>query len=408
MDITHNTSDIDNQDLQVESIDDHLLGKHIALCVSGGIAAIETPKLARQLRRHGARVTAYTTPDALKFVGQAALEWGTGREVITHLSGMAEHICMDDLVLVAPATLNTINKVYAGIADNPVTTLVASALGNHTPLLIAPTMHESLYNNPFLRQNLARASECNNLTIIAPRIGEHKAKLPHLDTLVAASIRTLSTHPLRGKDILITAGPTPVKIDDVRRITNVFSGRLGTLIAQEAHYAGANVTLLLGKTGLRPPEYVPTIFHNDYDEYTRNVFDALAKGQDIGIFSAAVADYSPETVAQGKIPSGGAITSIPLVPTRKIINDVRERYPDLYMASFKYQIGVSKENLLAIAQQRVAHGSNLVVANRAEDMVGSHHAYIVGEEGVIATPQTKHEIARMLVDSIGERYEQHQ
>jgi len=172
-----------NEDLQVEKISDSLDGKRIALCVTGGIAAIECPKIARHLRRYGASVRAYTTYAALKFVGETALEWGTGQSVVTELSGLAEHICLDDLVLVAPATLNTINKVYMGIADNPVTTTVASALGKKVPVYIAPTMHGSLYENPILQKNLASAGDYG-ITIIEPRFGENKAKMPRVSAIV--------------------------------------------------------------------------------------------------------------------------------------------------------------------------------------------------------------------------------
>jgi len=171
-----------NQDLQVEKLGDQLENFKIALCVTGGIAAIETPKLARQLRRYGAEVNAYVTPNALKFIGESSLEWATGKSVVKELSGLAEHICREDLVLVAPATLNTINKIFLGIADNNVTSLVASALGSKTPVYLAPTMHISLYNNPFFQENLQKA-EKYHLKVIEPRFGENKAKFPRISTI---------------------------------------------------------------------------------------------------------------------------------------------------------------------------------------------------------------------------------
>lgn len=176
-----------NEDLRVDSVGDCLRGASIALCVTGGIAAIETPKIARHLRRYGAAVTAYTTPDALKFIGKAALEWATEKRVVSELSGMAEHICLEDLVLVAPATLNTINKIFSGIADNPVTALVASAIGQKKPVYLAPTMHGSLYENPFLRENLESAPRYG-IHLVPPRISEGKAKMPKTDVLVQVMI----------------------------------------------------------------------------------------------------------------------------------------------------------------------------------------------------------------------------
>lgn len=177
-----------NEDLQVEKISDELEGKRIALCVTGGIAAIETPKIARQLRRYGAEVRAYTTENALKFIGKMSLEWATQKSVVSELSGLAEHICLEDLVLVAPATLNTINKIFYGIADNCVTSLVASALGMKKPVYIAPTMHGSLYNNLMLQENLKKA-ETYGIKIIEPRFGENKAKIADTRKIVSEILK---------------------------------------------------------------------------------------------------------------------------------------------------------------------------------------------------------------------------
>src|SRR3989344_9140956 len=178
-----------NNDLQVERLGNYLEGKKIALCVSGGIAAIEAPKIARHLRRYGAEVKAYVTASTYEFVGKASLEWGTGQAVVDKLSGLAEHICLEDLILVAPATLNTINKIMLGLADDPVTTLIASALGRKTPVCVAPTMHESLYHNPFLQQNLHNAYAFG-IHVIPPRESEGKSKIPDLESLTAFACKT--------------------------------------------------------------------------------------------------------------------------------------------------------------------------------------------------------------------------
>ena len=172
-----------NQDLQVDQISEDLVGKRIGIGVTGGIAAIVTPIIARQFRRHGAEVTCYATENAFKFIGEASLEWATERAVVRGLSGLAEHICQEDMVVVAPATLNTINKIYQGIADNPVTTLVASALGSKIPVYIAPCMHMSLYDNPIFKKNLEDISKYGVKTI-EPRFGENKAKIARTSKIV--------------------------------------------------------------------------------------------------------------------------------------------------------------------------------------------------------------------------------
>lgn len=394
---THNPND----DVKVDIISDYLQGKSIALCVSGGIAAIETPKIARHLRRLGADVRAYMTTEAEKFVGVSALEWATEKDVVKNLSGRSEHIFFEDLVLIAPATTNTINKIFAGIADNAVTTLVASALGAHRPVMLAPSMHESLYNNPILQKNLSIAYKYG-IKIISPRFGEHKAKISDLESITAAVSRELSSHPLKGIKVLVTAGPTPVHIDDVRIITNTFRGNLGVKIAKELYYQGADVKLLISKNSIAPPKYLDSIIFDDYDAYKANVFQELSKGYDIGIFSAAVADYQPKDRRHGKIASGGELT-IEMKPTAKVIDEVREKYPELYMATFKFCIGKTQEELIEIAQNR-SEKYQLVVANRGEEMVDEHAAYIVDRSGVLARPVGKENIARELVRIIGESY----
>lgn len=396
----------DIPDLQVEKIGKHLDGRRITICVTGGIAAIETPKIARQLRRYGAEVKAIMTPSAEKIITSLTLEWATGNPVITDLSGKAEHIELSDLVLIAPATLNTINKIAYGIADNSATTTIASAMGRETPVVIAPTMHESLYNNPILQETLQKLQNYENIKIIPPRMGEGKAKIAKNETIVVETIRTLSRSPLKNKKILITAGPTPGKIDDVRMITNRFRGRLGIEIAKEAYLRGMDVKLILGASGLQAPSYIDTTRINDFDQYYSEVDKELNTGYEIGIFAAAVADYLPAETKKGKIPSRGAIKSIELKETPKVIEEVRNKFPDLYMVTFKYEIGASKERLEEIAKDRIGKGYQLIVANRGEDMAtGIHTAIIVDKSGIIAEPKSKTGIAASLLDILERGYQ---
>ncbi len=390
-----------NEDHQVDLIGDHLKNKSIALCVTGGIAAIETPKLARHLRRYGADVKAYTTSEALKFIGMAALEWATEQPVVSELSGMAEHICKEDLVLVAPATLNTFNKIFTGTADNPVTTLIASALGYKKPIHLVPTMHESLYENPFFLENLEKASKYG-IKIIPPRIGEGKKKMARLDTITAEACRELSDHPIKGKRLLVTAGPTPVKIDDVRMITNIFSGKLGREIAKEAYLRGADIKLLMGKTNIKMPDYLDVHYHQTLDAYISNVFKELKSiNYDAGIFSAAVADYKPTEVKKGKIPSKEGIQHLEMEETLKVIKKVRKEYPNLYMTTFKYEVGITQEKLFDIAHNRLQEGYETVIANRDLDMKDNkHNAYIFNGNQIIES-HNKTGIAKDIIELMG-------
>ena len=393
-------------DHDVRSLGQHLEGKRVALMVSGGIAAIKAPFIARALRKQGATVVAYASKQGLRYTTEDALEWSTTNPVITRLSPSAEHLHdaeKFDGYLLAPATYNTINKVALGIADGVLTATLAAALGRmvrgDTKVLIAPTMHGDMHT-PILTDSMKKLTDMG-VRIIPPREDYGKHNIPDTETLVAEVCAELSTSPLKGRRILVTGGPTPVPIDSVRLITNRFTGRLGTAIADELTLRGAHVHFVLGKTGLVPPSYIHCTRARNFDEYKNAVLEALDKGDyACGIFSAAVADYQPREVTEGKIPSGGALKSIDLAPTEKVIDLVRERFPDVPMVSFKYQENITHEELIQIAQSRVEKGHLAVVANRGEETGpnGEQIAYIVTATAQPERFTDKPEIARGIAD----------
>lgn len=181
-------------DRAVRRSSDRLAGKRVGLCVTGGIAAFRTPGLARELRRAGAEVFAFATPAAMQFVTVDALEWTTLHPLVQALDGRAQHVeAALDVYLVAPATYSTLNKLAAGIADNAVTTTLASALGlveqGKAQVLLAPTMHGSMVN-AILRANLARLADLG-CQVILPLGRDGKALLPDDATLVDAVARAL-------------------------------------------------------------------------------------------------------------------------------------------------------------------------------------------------------------------------
>src|SRR2546428_9523706 len=174
-----------------------LSGKKIALLVSSSVASFKAPEIARELMRHGADVYAVISPSTGKMIGADMLEWATGNPVVHELTGKLEHIALAgyssthvDLVLVAPATANTIGKLASGIDDTPVTTVAATAIGSKIPVLIAPAMHEPLYDHPLVQQNIARLEEIG-VQFIQPEVVEGKAKIAATDRIVRAVIGRL-------------------------------------------------------------------------------------------------------------------------------------------------------------------------------------------------------------------------
>ncbi len=344
---------------------DHLKNKKIAFVVTGGIAAYTAPNVIRALRRYSCEVFPYVTEQGLKFVTKDALEWASKHKAIKKLTNKSEHLGQDnttfDAIVVYAATYDFIGKMANGIADDAASSLIASHI-SHAPILIIPTMHGNMWNSPIFQRNLQSLIEFDNIEVIGPRLENNKANVPDTTYTVCKIVRALSNSKLRYVKILVTAGPTPVKIDNVRRITNKFSGKLGVEIANELWLRGANVFLIQSYSGVRPPSYIPHFLHEDYDQYKQKVLE-LCNEYDYGIFSAAVADYKPKEVVEGKIPSKGAIKSIELLETEKVIDLVLKKAPRMYMISFKYEEGKELKDLVHIAQDRLNSGHHRVVAN---------------------------------------------
>lgn len=396
-------SDLGDHDVPRQG--DHLAGRRVALLVTGGIAAMKAPLLARALRRQGAEVVAFVSGEGLRYVTRETLEWSTVHPVVTRLTADAEHLsdaAPFDAYLIAPATYNTLNKIAAGVADGVVTAAAASALGRlgagATRVLVAPTMHGSLHN-PILTASLERLAGLG-VRVIPPREDYGKHNLPDEPALVAEVCRAVSRSPLAGVRVLVTGGPTPVPLDSVRRLTNRFSGTLGVRLAEELHLRGAEALLIHGGS-FPAPDHLPVRRIWSYDEYLEAVLEELEAGRAAAVFTAAVADYRPAEVLPGKTPSGGTI-ELELVPTVKVIQRVRERFSELHMTVFKYEEGVDHERLMAIARERLGQGYQAVVANRGEERGedGEQVAWLLAEGAEPRRAEGKAAIARRIADHL--------
>ncbi|MSQ90498.1 MAG: bifunctional phosphopantothenoylcysteine decarboxylase/phosphopantothenate--cysteine ligase CoaBC [Phycisphaerales bacterium] len=351
---------------------DHLQGKRIALLITGGIAAMKAPMLARALRRQGADVTAFVSDEGLRFVTADTLAWATDRPVVSKLGPRAEHLSDSDrfhAYLVAPATYNTINKMACGIADGPLTATLASALGRlergECAVLVCPTMHGSMHTR-ILTESLERLQRFG-VTVVPPRDDSGKHNLPDEEPIVVAVSRATSTSPLRGKRILVTGGPVPTALDAVRRIGSRFTGALGVEIARDLAYRGADVNLILGTGSVAAPPWLHACTAHSVEEYSSMVLSALgASAHQSAVLSAAVADFEPAQVRAGKVKTADGSWTVQLQPTAKVIDAIHKQFPALHMVGFKYEENSSHEGLMAIARQRAAiHGA--CVANRGEE-----------------------------------------
>jgi phosphopantothenoylcysteine decarboxylase/phosphopantothenate--cysteine ligase len=344
------------------------------------------------------------------------MEWATGNPVVTRLTGQIEHITLAgkheehvDLVLIAPSTANTIGKIANGIDDTPVTTTASSAIGAKIPVMIVPAMHKSMYDHPAVLENIDRLKKMG-VDFVSPRMEEAKAKIPEVETIVEAVIGRLGPRDLIGKNFVLTAGPTRGWLDDIRFITNPSTGKMGVEVAKEILHRGGEVTIILGPSCVESPSTAKTIRVVTTDEMMDAVISEVKKDTTAFISSAAVLDYIPSEVEDGKRPSGDEF-SIKLKPTPKIINKVREQNKDLLIVGFKVESGVTDKELESRARVKIDSGiCDLVVANDAKREgvafgTDTNQVIVVGPKGHSKKLElaSKRDIARGIVDSIVER-----
>ena len=362
-----------------------LAGKTVVLGVTGSIAAVRVVELARELIRNGAKVHAVMTDATRHILHPDALHYATGNPVITELGGRVEHVefCglqgRADLLLIAPATANTIGKIAYGIDDTAVTSFATTALGSGMPLMIVPAMHESMYRHPAVVENIIKLKSWG-IFIVGPRLEEGIAKIAANEEVVLEVERALGNKSLEKRRVIITSGSTAESLDPIRILTNRASGKTGKELALEAYRRGADVTLVhrdrLGLSGIRE------IFVESAAEMTDAVLSELEAGYDILISAAAIADYTAEPSPE-KIKSGGELV-LRLKPTRKLIKECREKYPDLVIIGFKAETGVGREELLKRAAA-ILEGSklDLIAANDVEKSgmgTEDNELYLLGTE----------------------------
>src|SRR5918998_2458609 len=346
-----------------------LEGKKIVLCITGSIAAYRAIDLARLLMRHGADVyTVMTESTASVLLNPEIMRWATGNDVITKLTGNLEHIMladygMSDLVIIYPCTANTLGKVAAGIDDTPVTSILSVALGSKIPIIVAPAMHEAMYDNIFVQQNVSKLRE--QMVFIEPKMEGGKAKVADPEHVLNATISVLSSRALlSGKRVLVTAGSTIEYIDPIRVMTNLSSGKMGIAMAQEAKQMGAAVTVVYGHGTLNPASDKIVRVNTGEEMYKAIVSELSSKRYDIAVMAAAVADFAPAKKSYQKIDTKLGKMELSLVATRKIIDEVKNKSKDTFLVAFKADYGVSDSILTEKAYRKLKEcDADIIVAN---------------------------------------------
>lgn len=346
-----------------------LAGKKIVLCVTGSVAAYRAVDMARLLMRHGADVYTVMSDPTSQLLPSEMMKWATGNDVVTSLTGDLEHIRladydMSDLVLVYPCTANTIGKAAAGIDDTPVTSVLSVALGSKIPVVIAPAMHQAMYENPFILQNVEKLKK--RAIFVEPTMAEGKAKVAEPSQVLAAAIEALSSGPLSGRNVLVTAGSTVEFIDPIRVLTNLSTGRMGVAIAKEARKLGASVTLVFAHGSVEPDAAAGKVIRvGTSNEMLAAVTSELSsKKYDIAIMAAAVADFAPSKRSRKKIDSREGSLKVELVKTVKIVDRVKQISKRTFLVAFKADHDVDRDILVDKAYKKLKEsGADLVIAN---------------------------------------------
>ena len=381
----------------------------IVLCVTGSVAAVESVKLARELKRQGAEVKCFMSDDACEIIHPNAMEFATDQEVILELTGKIEHVkyAQTDLVLVAPATANVISKFAYKIADNPINTLLITAFGYKTPIIFVPSMHYSMYQA--ILENIHKL-ENDGIKFIKPKIEENKAKFPDINDIVLHALRETSDKSLKGKKILVSAGATYEAIDPVRGITNRSSGKTGVEIAREAFIRGADVTILCGRMDVPVPRIFKVVKVESTEEM-QGELKKLLKNQDIFISAAAVSDFIPEKSVQENVDKISSDNDFILKLKRapKIINSVKKINPDIFLVGFKAEYNVSDEQLIDSARRKMKESSaDIMVANdvaiKGGGFSSDKNEIIIIDKDVFSVPLTsKREISQRILDRVIEK-----
>lgn len=354
-------------------MDNPINGKNIVLGVSGSIAVYKAVELASQLKKAGAIVDVILTPSAEKLVSALTFQSVTGRKAYTEedLWKTGEHVIhitlarRADLMVIAPATANTLAKIAHGISD---TLLTVTALACRAPLVVAPAMDAGMYDHAATQENL-RVLAQRGITILGPDEGhlasglKGKGRMLEADTLLS-SIRFLlgRNNRLAGKRVLVTAGGTQETIDPVRFIGNHSSGKQGYAIAQAALDAGAQVTLISAPTALSAPQGVELVNVVNAAEMHKAVMEKV-EYVDAVIMAAAIADFHPNNTSDQKIKKESDFQTISLEPTMDILKELgmyKTQHPELRLIGF----AAESENLLQNAEKKLKQKNlDLIVAN---------------------------------------------
>lgn len=391
-----------------------LKNKTVLLGVTGCIAAYKSASLASLLVKAGAEVHVIMTENATNFINPITFETLTSQKCIIDTFDRdfefdVKHVSLAqkaDVIMVAPATANVIAKLAHGLADDMLTTTI---LASKAPKIISPAMNTGMYENPVTQDNM-KTLEKYGMEVITPASGRlacgdiGAGKMPEPEVLFEHIVRACACEKdMKGLKVLVTAGPTQEAIDPVRYITNHSSGKMGYSIAKACMLRGADVTLVTGKTAIKPPMFTHVVPITSAQDMYEAVTSRSAE-MDIIIKSAAVADYRPSNVATEKVKKKEGDMAIPLERTNDILKHLGENKKE---GQFLCGFSMETENMLENSKAKlVKKNLDMIVANNlkvegAGFQGDTNIVTLITAESVTELPiMTKEEVAFSLLDEI--------
>jgi len=395
---------------------DYLAGKRVVVGITGGIAAYKSAELVRLLRRRGADVRVILTESAVEFVTPLTLQTLSGHPVHRHLIdekaeqslGHIELARWADVILIAPASANTIARLAQGRAED---LLSAVCLATAAPCAFAPAMNRQMWENTVTRGNV-KVLEDSGWHRLGPDSGEQacgefgEGRMLEPEQLADNLASLFASGKLAGLKLVVTAGPTWEAIDPVRGLTNRSSGKMGYAVAVAAREAGANVILISGPTHLAPPDGIKTL---EVESAEQMLQQARQQCQDADLFvgAAAVADFRPASPFTTKVSKDKIGQSLQLVPNPDIIATLANEMPRLFVVGFAAETSDLADKAQAKLEKKHL---DLIAANRVDlpgqGMNSNDNALLlIDRAGSRELPlQNKSSLARLLIDEIAERY----
>lgn len=379
------------RDTDVEIRGSSLAGLRIVLAISGGIAAVDTVRLARELRRHGAELTVIMTNSAQKIITPLAVRWASQCQVITDWDGDLSALDEVDAILVAPATRNLMASFVHGLNNGPLLMALSAARGRGTATMFVPSMHSDLAGDPVTDEIVDEVRKYGASVLWGENV-EGKQKTPHHEEIVAKFSHFVNRNKPKRKSVVVTLGATRSPIDDVRFVQNTSSGATGFAIADHLYRLGHDITCVAGVTSCQVPSWLPLVISTpDADDMLAELI-AIAKDDiDAWVHSAAVLDYIVANPAQGKVASQQGSLQIELIEGAKHIQELKQLCSGSVRIGFKLESGIKQNDLIYRAVAQIEKSAmTAVIANRLEDLgdqdkprgylVDSHGAHFILED----------------------------